>query len=221
MASPTWWTWVWVNSSWWWTGRPGCWDSWGHKELDTTEWLNWTELNWKKAESQRTDAFKLWYWRRLLRVPWTARRSNQSILKEVKCKLLSHDPMDYTVHGILQVRILEWVAIPFSRGSSQCRDQIQVFHIVAASLLLSHQGVISQEINPQYSLGDDEGQGGLACCSPWSCKELEMTGWPNNISLLADPLQIKIICIDTSRFKKITFHETWEDNGHVVAVVQF
>ena len=36
----------------------------------------------KKAECQRLDAFELWYWRRLLRVPWTARRSNQSILKE-------------------------------------------------------------------------------------------------------------------------------------------
>ena len=41
--------------------------------------------NWavKKAECQRIDAFELWYWRRLLRVPWTARRSNQSILKEI------------------------------------------------------------------------------------------------------------------------------------------
>ena len=37
----------------------------------------------KKAESQRTDAFELWCWRRLLGVPWTARRSNQSILKEI------------------------------------------------------------------------------------------------------------------------------------------
>ena len=37
----------------------------------------------KKAEPQRTDAFKLWCWRRLLRVPWTARRSNQSIVKEI------------------------------------------------------------------------------------------------------------------------------------------
>ena len=36
----------------------------------------------KKAERQRIDAFELWYWRRLLRVPWTTRRSNQSILKE-------------------------------------------------------------------------------------------------------------------------------------------
>ena len=37
----------------------------------------------KKAEHQKIDAFELWYWRRLLRVPWTARRSNQSILKEI------------------------------------------------------------------------------------------------------------------------------------------
>ena len=37
----------------------------------------------KKAEGRRIDAFELWYWRRLLRVPWTARRSNQSILKEI------------------------------------------------------------------------------------------------------------------------------------------
>ena len=37
----------------------------------------------KKAEARRIDAFELWHWRRLLRVPWTARRSNQSILKEI------------------------------------------------------------------------------------------------------------------------------------------
>ena len=41
---------------------------------------NWTI---KKSESQRTDAYKLWCWRRLLRIPWTARRSNQSIRKEI------------------------------------------------------------------------------------------------------------------------------------------
>ena len=44
------------------------------------------------------------------------------------------DPMDYTVCGILQARILEWVAFPFSRGSSQPRDQTQVFCIVGRHL---------------------------------------------------------------------------------------
>ena len=46
MASPTQWTWVWISSrSWWWTGKPGVLQSWDHKESDTTEQLNWTELN--------------------------------------------------------------------------------------------------------------------------------------------------------------------------------
>ena len=47
----------------------------------------------KKAESQRIDAFELWCWRRLLRVPWTARRSNQSILKEIS--------PEYTLEGLM------------------------------------------------------------------------------------------------------------------------
>ena len=47
----------------------------------------------KKAERRRTDAFELWCWRRLLRVPWTARRSNQSILKEVN--------PEYSLEGLM------------------------------------------------------------------------------------------------------------------------
>ena len=47
----------------------------------------------KKAEHQRIDAFKLWCWRRLLRVPWTARRSNQSILKELS--------PEYSLEGLM------------------------------------------------------------------------------------------------------------------------
>ena len=51
---------------------------------------SWTK---KKAECQRIDAFELWYWRRLLRVPWTARRSNQSILKEIN--------PEYSLEGLM------------------------------------------------------------------------------------------------------------------------
>ena len=47
----------------------------------------------KKAEHQRIDAFELWCWRRLLRVPWTARRSNQSLLKEIS--------PDYSLEGLM------------------------------------------------------------------------------------------------------------------------
>ena len=51
---------------------------------------SWTE---KKAEHQRTDVFKLWCWRRLLKVPWTARRSNQSILREIN--------LEYSLEGLM------------------------------------------------------------------------------------------------------------------------
>jgi len=58
------------------------------------------------------------------------------IRKKVKMKVVQScpilcNPMDYTVHGILHARILEWVAFPFSRGSSQHRDQTQVFFIAS------------------------------------------------------------------------------------------
>jgi len=50
-------------------------------------------LDYKKAEQQRIDGFELWCWRRLLRVPWTARRLNQSILKEIS--------PEYSVEGLM------------------------------------------------------------------------------------------------------------------------
>ena len=67
---------------------------------------------------------------------WKQPKSPSTIIKWLnklwKWKLLSLtlcDPMDYPIHGILQARILEWVAIPFSRGCSQPRDRTQVSHI--------------------------------------------------------------------------------------------
>ena len=53
-------TWVWVNSrSWWWKGRPACCDSWGRKELDTTEQLNWTERNDIRIEKIIPQMFEI------------------------------------------------------------------------------------------------------------------------------------------------------------------
>ena len=59
------------------------------KHISLPDYLHVTCWTIKEAEHQRTDAFELWCWRRLLRVPWTARRSNQSILKEIspECSL--------------------------------------------------------------------------------------------------------------------------------------
>ena len=55
----------------------------------------------KKAERRRTGAFELWYWRRLLRVPWTSRRSNQSILKEIS--------PEYSLEGLMLKLKLQYI----------------------------------------------------------------------------------------------------------------
>ena len=62
----------------------------------------------KKAEHQRIDAFELWCWRRLLRVPWTARRSNQSILKEIS--------PEYSLKGLMLKLKLQYFGHLIQRG---------------------------------------------------------------------------------------------------------
>ena len=64
----------------------------------------------KKAECQRIDAFELWCWRRLLRVPWTARRSNQSILKEIS--------PGYSLEGLMLKLKLQYFGHLMRRGDS-------------------------------------------------------------------------------------------------------
>ena len=64
----------------------------------------------KKAEHRRTDAFELWCWRRLLRVPWTARRSNQSILKEIS--------PEYSLGGLMLKPKLQYFDHPMRRTDS-------------------------------------------------------------------------------------------------------
>ena len=70
------------------------------------------------------------------KIPWAeepGRLQSMKVTVTQLCPTLCN-PMDYTVHGILQARILEWVAFPFSRGSSQPRDQTQVSHIAGGFL---------------------------------------------------------------------------------------
>ena len=64
----------------------------------------------KKAECQRNDAFELWCWRRLLRVPWTARRLNQSILKEIS--------PEYSLEGLMLKLKLQYFGHPMRRAHS-------------------------------------------------------------------------------------------------------
>ena len=68
---------------------------------------NWTI---KKAECRRIDAFELWYWRRLLRVPWAARRSNQSVLKEIS--------PEYSLKGLMLKLKLQYFGHLMQRNDS-------------------------------------------------------------------------------------------------------
>ena len=76
-------------------------------QIVTYECESWTI---KKAEHRRTDAFELWCWRRLLRVPWTARRSNLSILKEISPK--------YSLEGLMLMQKLQYFGHLMKRTDS-------------------------------------------------------------------------------------------------------
>ena len=71
------------------------------------EYESWTI---KKAERRRIDAFELWCWRRLLQVPWTERRSNQSILKEIS--------PEYSLEGLMQKLKLQYLGHLMQRADS-------------------------------------------------------------------------------------------------------
>ena len=90
-------------------GGLACCNSWGRKESDTTEQLNWTELGY--CETQM-NVWKCLKWRS--EVAWSC----PTLCNPLDCSLPG-----FSVHGILQARILEWVTISFSRGFSQPRDE--------------------------------------------------------------------------------------------------
>ena len=70
----------------------------------------------KKAECQRIDAFELWCWKRLLRVPWTARRSNQSILKEIS--------PEYSLEGLMLKLKLQYFGHLMQRANSDAEKTL-------------------------------------------------------------------------------------------------
>ena len=127
----------------------------------------------KKAEHQRIDAFKLWCWRRLLRVPWMARRLNQSILREIN--------PEYPLEGlILKLKLQSFghlMQTVDSLEKSVGKDWWQKKRIL---LVLLCQRMRWQDGITCANEHEPEGQGGLACCSPWSCQESDPTGQRNN-----------------------------------------
>ena len=129
----------------------------------------------KKAD-YRIDTFKLWCWRRLLRVPWTARRSNQSILKEINPK--------YSLEGLMlklklqnfgHLMVKSWL---IGKDPDARKYWGQEKGTTEDEMVGWHHWLNGHEF--EQTLGDGERQGSLACYSPWGCKELDMTEWLKN-----------------------------------------
>ena len=125
----------------------------------------------KKAEHWRIDAFELWYWRRLLRVPWTARKSNQPILKETSpgCSL----------EGLMLKMKLQNFGYLMRRADSLERPWCW------ERLRAEDKGTTEDEIDGWHhqlnglwfgwTSGVGDGWGGPPCCGSWGCKELDVT----------------------------------------------
>ena len=125
----------------------------------------------KKAERQRIDVFELWCWKRLLRVPWTARRSNQSILKEISPGISLEGMMlrlklQYLGHLMWRVDSLEKTDAGRDWGQEEkgmTEDEMAGWH----------HWLDGRE--SEWTPGDGDGQGGLACCDSWDHKESDTT----------------------------------------------
>ena len=128
----------------------------------------------KNTEPWRTDAFELWCWRRLLIVPWAARRSNQSILKEIS--------PECSLEGLMLKLKLRYFGQLMHRADSLEKDPDEKKGkewgqeekgVTEDEMVGWHHWLNGHEF--EQTLGDSEGQGSLAHCSSLGCKESDMT----------------------------------------------
>ena len=124
----------------------------------------------KKTERQRIDAFEMWCWRKLLRVPWTARRSNQSIVKEIN--------PEYSLEGLMLKLKFQYFGHLMRRADSLEKTLMKIEGRKRRGrqdneMVGWHYRLNAHEF--EQTPGDGDGQGSLACCSPWGCKESDTT----------------------------------------------
>ena len=122
------------------------------------------------------NTFELWCWRRLLTVPWTARRSNQSILREIN--------PEYSLEGLmLKLKLcitVTWCEQPTLWKSPWCweRWRAEGEEGIKDEMARWHHPCNEYELG--QTLGDSEGQGGLVCCSPRGQKRRTQLCWQHN-----------------------------------------
>ena len=141
------------------------------------------ELDHKKAEHWRADAFELWCWRKLLKAPWAARRSNQ-ILKKIKLWIFIGRTDTEAEAPILWRRdSKKWLTGKDPDAGKDWSEEEK--GTIEDEMLGWHHQLNGQEF--EQASRDGEGQGSLACCSPWGHKESDTTELLNNNNLCKTP----------------------------------
>ena len=130
----------------------------------------------KKAEHWRIDVFDLWCWRRFLRVPWTARRSNQSILKEIspEYSLIGRTDAEAPILWLPDVK--DWLTV---EDSDAGKDWRQEKGKTEDEMVGWHHQLDGREFEQAPGVGD--GQGSLVCCSCKVSDTTEQLNWLMNM----------------------------------------
>ena len=128
----------------------------------------------KKYECRTIDAFELWCWRRLLQIPWTARRSNQSILKEVHWVFIGRTDVEAEIPILWPPDMESWfIWKDPDAGKDRSRDEEGR---TEDAMVGWHHWLSGHGFGSTPGFGD--GQGGLACCSSWGCKSrTRLSNW--------------------------------------------
>ena len=130
----------------------------------------------KEAEHRRINAFKLWCWRRLLKVPWTARRSNQPILKEINPEYSLEGQAEAEAPIFWPPDVKSWLTGKDLDAGQDWRQEEK--GTTEDEMVGWHHQLDGNEF--EQIPGDSEGQGSLACCSSWGHKESDKTERLNN-----------------------------------------
>ena len=129
----------------------------------------------KKAERRRIDAFELWCWRRLLRLPWTARRAKQFILKKISPEyslegVMLNLKLQYVGHLIQRADSLDKTLMPEKIEGRRRRGWQRMRWLDSITDAMDGHGF-------EQAPGVGDRQGGLVCYNPWGCEESELSDW--------------------------------------------